>query len=414
MYLSELIKKPVRDSTGKKIGKLTDVLVSPACSYPVLKAITVDTLDKKIVNIPETHLYDLEKEIRLKSTLNDIRGYEIKKSDIRLREDVLDHQVVDIENKKVKRVNDIRLSLCSGFYHVIGVDIGFYGILKRFHVAGVAKPLGITPDDNIIAWKDIDTLNPDHYNLKLKECEKEIKKLHHADISEIVEQLSVNDSLTIFNSLDEETAADTLEHISPERQVSILEDMNNSHRAAKILGDMNPEHAADVLSDLSEEKAEELLDLMETEKSEDLRKLLKYPKNSAGGIMTTAYAHVDQNLTGGEVIEYLREIAKNVKPLYYVYVTSKNGELVGVASLREILLADPDQKITEFMNTLVIKADILDDQDDVAQKIAKYKLQALPVVEDDSILRGIITLDDVINIISPDLWKRKVPIIFGN
>jgi magnesium transporter len=412
LYLSELLKKPVIDSTGKKIGKLTDVLVSSEGSYPIIEAITVDTSNKKFISIPYTHISKLGNEIKLKSKFKDIPEYKIKKLDIRLSEDVLDRQVVDIEDKKIRRVNDIKLSPSHGYYHVIGVDIGFYGILKRLGVESIAKPFGVKSNENIIAWEDIDTLNKDYSTLKLKVPEQKIKKLHPADIAEIVDQLSLNESLNILNSLDDEAAADTLEEMSPERQVSLLEGME-SQRAAELLDEMDPDDAADVLGDLSEEKAEELLDLMEPEESNDLRKLLEYPENTAGGIMTTEYAYVDQDLTVREVMRSLREIAKDVETIYYVYITSKNGDLVGVTSLRDILLADPDKKITNFMHTHIIKADILENQEMVAQKIAKYNLLALPVVEDENKLRGIITVDDAIDIVLPVAWKKRVPRMFG-
>ena len=360
MYLSDLIKKSVTDSTGGKIGKLKDIIISPDSSDPNIKAITVDMHNKKIINIPCIDINDLEKNnITLKCTLKDISNYEIKLSDIKLAEDVLDHQVIDVEDKKVKRVNDIIISSIHGHYHAIGIDNGFYGILKRFRLASIAKPFGINPDDNIIAWENIDTLNTDYCDLKLKMPKQKIEKIHPADIAEIMEQLNVNESLNFFHCLDHETAAEVLKNISPERQVSLLEDMNGQH-AAEILDKMNPDHAADIIGDSSKEKAEELLELMEPEESKDIKKLLKYPKNTAGGIMTTEYAHVNQDLTSQEVMETLHEIAKTVETIYYIYVISRNGDLLGVVSLRDILLADPDKKITDFMHTLLIKADILE------------------------------------------------------
>ena len=414
LYLSDLIKKSVTDSTGKKIGKLKDIIISPDSSDPNIKAITVDISNKKIINIPCTHINDLEKNnIALKSILKDISNYKIKKSDIKLAEDVLDHQVIDIEDKKVKRVNDIIISSIHGHYHAIGINNGFYGILKRFRLAGIAKPFGINPDDNIIAWENIDTLNTDYCDLKLKMPKQKIEKIHPADIAEIMEQLSVNESINFFHCLDHETAADVLKNISPERQISLMDDMNGKH-AAEILDKMNPDHAADIIGDSTKEKAEELLNLMESKESEDIIELLKYPKNTAGGIMTTEYAHVNQDLTSSEVIESLHEMAKNVETIYYIYVTSPTEDLLGVASLRDILLADSDKKIKDFMQTLLIKADILEDLNEVAHKIAKYSLLAIPVVENDIKLKGIITVDDVVDIISPEVWKKKSPKIFGN
>jgi len=411
MYLSEIIKKPVFDGAGKKIGRLKDAIVSSEVSYPIIKAIIVDKTDKKTITIPYNYIDSISKETKLKTSLDEIMEYKIQNLDIRLWEDVLDRQVVDIEDRKVRRVNDIKISRSHGYYYIIGVDIGFYGILKRLGLESIAKPMRVKSNENIIAWADIDTLNQDYSKLKLKVPKQNIKKLHPADIAEIVDQLGLNESINILNSLDDEAAADTLEEVSPERQAYLLEGMD-SQRAAEILDEMDPDDAADVLGNLPEEKAEELLGLLEPKESKDIRILLKYPENTAGGIMTTEYACIEQDLTVGEVMKQLREIAKDVETIYYVYVVSKDGELTGVISLRDILLADPDKKISEVMITPVITVDILEEEEEVAQKIAKYNLLALPVVEDENRLKGIVTVDDAIDIVLPVAWKKRVPRMF--
>jgi len=412
MYLSDFIKKPVLSPSGKKIGKLTDVIVSSDHSYPIMKALEVSIPGNKTINISWRYVAKLGKEVILKYPLEEINDYTIQKHDIVLLKDVMDRQVVDIEGKKIRRVNDIKISPTNGHYHVIGVDIGVNGILRRLSLNRIAKPLGITSNEDLISWKDIDPVESDYSKVKLKVPKQKIKKLHPADMAEIVDQLGLNESLNILNSLDDESAADTLEEVSPERQVSLLEGMD-SQRAAEILDEMSPDDAADVLADLPEEKAEELLDLMEPEESDDLRKLLKYPENTAGGIMTTEFAYVDQDLTIKQVLDALRKMAEDVETIYYVYVISKKGDLVGVISLRDLLLSDPNSKVSEFMHTHIIKADVMEDQHEVAQTIAKYNLIALPVVEDETKLRGIITVDDAIDIVLPTAWKKRVPRMFG-
>ncbi len=412
MYLSNFIKKPVLSSTGDKIGKLTDVIVSSDHSYPIIKALKVNTSDKKSINISWNYIGKVGDGITLKYPLNKIDEYNIQKHDIILLKDVMDRQVVDIEGKKIRRVNDIKISPTNGHFHVIGVDIGVNGILRRLSLDRIAKPLGITSSEDLISWKDIDPVESDYSKVKLKVPKQKIKKLHPADMADIVDQLGLNESLNILNSLDDESAADTLEEVSPERQVSILEGMD-SKRAAEILDEMSPDDAADVLADLPEEKAEELLDLMEPEESNDLRKLLKYPENTAGGIMTTEFAYVDQNLTVKEVLDLLRQMAEDVETIYYIYLISKMGDLVGVISLRDLLVAEPENKVSNLMHTHIIKADVMEDQHQVAQKIAKYNLIALPVVENETKLRGIITVDDAIDIVLPTAWKKRVPRMFG-
>lgn len=412
MYISEFVKIPLVSPDGEKVGKIKDVVVSPHNSYPIIKALTVDTTDKKTMNISWKYLGEVDKKIILKYPLRDIKEHEIHENEISLFKDVIDRQVVDIEGKKVRRVNDLKISPTNGHYHIIGVDIGFNGILRRLGLGRIAKPLGISSKEDLISWKDIDALKSDYSKLKLKVSKQKIKKLHPADMAEIVDQLGLNESLTILNSLDDESAADTLEEVSPEKQVSLLEGME-SQRAAEILDEMSPDDAADVLADLPEEKAEELLDLMEPEESNDLRKLLEYPENTAGGIMTTEFAEVNQELTAQEVMDSLREIAKDVETIYYIYVVSKSGDLVGVTSIRDILLVDPETPIAEIMHTNIIKVNVMEDQHDVAQQIAKYNLIALPVVENENKLRGIVTVDDAIDIVLPTAWKKRVPRMFG-
>lgn len=412
MYISEFVKIPLVSPDGEKIGKIKDVVVSPHNSYPIIKALTVDTTDKKTINISWRYVGDIDKKIILKYPLRDIKEHNIRENEISLFKDVIDRQVVDIEGKKVRRVNDLKISPTNGHYHVIGVDIGFNGILRRLGLGRITKPLGISSNEDLISWKDIDALKSDYSELKLKVSKQKIKKLHPADMAEIVDQLGFNESLTIINSLDDESAADTLEEVSPEKQVSLLEGME-SQRAAEILDEMSPDDAADVLADLPEEKAEELLDLMEPEESNDLRKLLEYPENTAGGIMTTEFAEVNQELTAQEVMDSLREIAKDVETIYYIYVVSKSGDLVGVTSIRDILLVDPETPIADIMHTNIIKVNVMEDQHDVAQQIAKYNLIALPVVENENKLKGIVTVDDAIDIVLPTAWKKRVPRMFG-
>lgn len=411
MYLSELIKKPIFNHNGEKIGKLSDVVVSSEAPYPIIKSLIMNKTDKTQFKVPWNQIEELGKTIILKSDLKNISEYQTKKGDINLLRDVLDRQVVDIEDKKIRRVNDLKLSATNGYYHVIGVDIGIHGILRRLGLTRIVNTIGVKGQEDLIGWNDIDTIHSDYSKLKLKVPKQKIKKLHPADIAEIVDQLGLNESMTILNSLDDESAADTLEEVSPERQVSLLAGMD-SKRAADLLDEMSPDDAADLLSDLPEEKAEELLELMEPSESRDLRKLLEYPENTAGGIMTTEYVYVNQDLTAREVLNELRSVAQDVETIYYIYVKSNNGDLMGVISLRELLLAEPEKKISDFMHSDVIKVDVREDQYEVAKKIAKYNLIALPVVENEKKIRGIITVDDAIDIVLPTAWKKRVPRMF--
>jgi len=411
-FLSEIMKKTVVDLDGNKIGKFKDFIVSVNILYPLVEAVSIRTSGKKDILVSWEDVDHINKEIKLKVKLEDIKDYKLKKRDIKLVEDVLDKQVVDLEGKKIRRINDLQLSTTRGYYRLIGVDISFKGILRRLGIEKIASSLKINLQEDYISWMDVDVLESDISRLKLKVPEYSLKKLHPADIAEIVDQLSINDSITIINSLDDEVAADALEEISPERQVSLFEEMETK-RAADILEEMSPDDAADLIGELSDDRAQELLKLMDPEEAKDVESLLKYPEDTAGGIMTTEFASVKEGLTARETLNALREMAKEVESIYYIYILSNFNSLVGVMSLRELLLADPEQKIAEVMHRDIISVDVMEEEHDVAKKIAKYNLLALPVVKDENKIQGVVTVDDAIDIVLPTAWKKHVPRMFG-
>ena len=411
-FLSEIMKKTVIDLDGNKIGKFKDFVVSVNILYPLVEAISIRTSAKKDILVSWEDVDHINKDIKLKVKFEDIKVYNLKKRDIKLVEEVLDKQVVDLEGKKIRRINDLQLSTTRGYYRLIGVDISFKGILRRLGLEKIASGLKINLQEDYISWMDVDVLESDISRLKLKVPEYSLKKLHPADIAEIVDQLSINDSITILNSLDDEIAADALEEISPERQVSLFEEMETK-RAADILEEMSPDDAADLIGELSEDRAQELLDLMDPEEARDVESLLKYPEDTAGGIMTTEFAAVKEGLTARQTLNTLRKMAGEVESIYYIYVLSNFNSLVGVMSLRELLLAEPEQKITEFMHRDIISVDVMEEEHDVAKKIAKYNLLAVPVVKDENKIQGVVTVDDAIDIVLPTAWKKHVPRMFG-
>jgi magnesium transporter len=411
-FLSEMIKKPVVYKAGQTVGKLVDVVVSADRRYPKVKALSVLTTKGKTVAIPSEQIERLEDGMRLKVAADDVATYEKEEHEVLLAADVLDRQVVDVEGKKLRRVNDLKLARTNGSYRLIGVDIGATGLLRRLGIERMVERVGIHPEENYIAWTDVDSIRSDPMSVKLTVPKYNITQLHPADIAEIVDQLNLQEGLTLINSLDEEAAADTLEETSEERQVSLIEGMD-AERAADILEEMSPDDAADLLGDLPADRAEAILDLMEPDESEDIKELLEYPEDTAGGIMTNEFIAVNKEQTVEQALGEVRKAAKSVESIYYIYVTSNGNDLVGVTSLREILTAPAETKLATLMHTDLITADVREDQHEVARKIAKYNLLALPVVENANTLKGIVTVDDAIDIVLPTAWKKKVPKMFG-
>lgn len=399
-FISEILDKPVFDSNGKIIGKCKDCIVSAKRSYPVINAIVIRGNDKKDINIPWEYVTGSKNNIMLNTEFENVKKYYIGNRDIKLVENIFDKQLVDVEGKKIRRINDLEISPVDGRYRLIGVDVSFKGALRRLGLEKVASSLKINLQEDYIDWKDIDvsTSRDNVFNLKLNVHAYDLKKLHPADIADIVEKLSVKDSVTILNSFDDEVAADILEEISQENQACLLDEID-SRKAANILNKMSPDDATDLLSCLSDSKSDDLLGLMDPEESKDLKKLLKYPEDTAGGIMTTEAAAVFEELKAGEIIDKLKEIDKYSESIYYIYAQSKKGYLTGVTSLKQVLFADPDKALKDFMTKDVISVDVKENQLKVIETIAKYNLLAIPVIDNKNYLKGIVTVDDAIDLL---------------
>lgn len=230
--------------------------------------------------------------------------------------------------------------------------------------------------------------------------------LHPADIADIVEEMTADERLAVFDQLDVETAAETMEEIEPEMQAAIVGELDEQ-RAADILEEMDPDEATDLLQDLTEERREELIELMDEEEGADVEELLAYPEESAGGIMTTDFLAFPRDLTAGQAIERLRELQPDPALVYYLYVVDSEGRLDGNVSLRDLVVAAPETPLTTIMNPNVLKVDAATNKEDVASLIAKYDLLALPVVDARRRLIGSVTVDDVVDLMLPRGWKKR-------
>jgi Mg/Co/Ni transporter MgtE len=241
-----------------------------------------------------------------------------------------------------------------------------------------------------------------------------LARLHPVEIARLAEALSYHHGSEVVESLDDETAAETLEEMPAEHQARILGDMDQE-RAADILEWMSPNEAADVLGDLPEDIAEELLGLMESDEQADVAELLPYADDTAGGLMTTEFVTLPSELTVGEALARLRDMADTPNMIYYLYVVEaeESWKLRGVIALRSLIRADPAMPLEDVMRTEFQRAGPDETAKDVAQRIAEYNLLALPVVDEAGDILGIITVDDAMEILLPRDWRQRIPKLFG-
>ncbi len=411
LYLSQAIGRPVLDANGEPLGKVDDLIVAVGDRYPPVTGLVVAT-DQRRIFLPWSGVASFDGSgARLSGDTIDITRFSQRPDEILLRADLLDKQIVDIDGRKVVRVNDLRLDDVDGNLHLVAVDVGASGLLRRLGIEGaytiLARNLRLPTPERYIDWEDVDPVETSIASIRLRIPHAGLTELHPADLATIIDQLAPRDRAGVLAALDDEAVADAMEEMEPETQVEVLEGLA-PERAADILEEMSPDDAADLVADLSDSTRQELLGLMERDEAEELGGLLAHSEDTAGGMMTTEFVAVSADLTAGATIERLRELEPDAETIYYVYVVDADGRLVGVLSLRDLIVARPSMSIGEVMIDEPVAVNVRADRDGVAELVARYNLLAVPVVDDDGRLVGIVTVDDAIDTLLPANRRRRV------
>ena len=309
LYLSQILGRPITDLVGEKIATVKDVIVRYGSEdYPPVIGL-IARYRRRDFFMPQSKIKEFgEKGAKMNSTILDLTPFTRREGEVLLNKDVLDNQLIDVDGKRVVRVNDVQLIKVGRAWRVSGADISLQGFVRRL------MPQGFTGSSRVVEvldWADVGYLATDTATatVQLKSSKDKLSRLHPVEIAQLTETLSPIHRTEIVESLDDEIAADTLEEMSTEAQARILEEMDNE-RAADLLEEMSPDDAVDVLGEMDEEKAQELFDLMEVAERADVAELMSYEHDTAGGLIATEFVTFPKNLTVGEAIAELRQMAE--------------------------------------------------------------------------------------------------------
>ncbi|MEK7712695.1 MAG: CBS domain-containing protein [Nitrospirota bacterium] len=410
LFVSEILRKPVLDPRGEELGRVKDLVVVKGEPLPKISNLVIER-KRKLFNLPWSDLSIFNKRIIAANIYGArLQSYELSEKDLLVARDIFDKQIVDANGAKVVRVNDVKLEGLNTEAVLLAVDVGMRGIMRRLGVErggeDVMRLLRMHLPYNLISWNYIQPLEPKLTAISLTVPRQMVADLHPADLAAIISQVSHKEGAILFKGLDAETAAEALSELEPDTQAAIITGMDTD-KAADIIEEMPPDEAADVISDLSAEKAQEILGSLEKEDAEDIQELMGHEEDTAGGIMTNAFIAYRPDTSVKEAIESFRRDAEEVETVYYIYVTDAEEKLKGVVSLRKLLLSPPETKLSDIMVTKFKTVTPETDEMQVAGIISKYNLVALPVVDSEGFLLGIVTVDDIIDRILPPAAKHK-------
>ena len=401
-YLSNTLGMRVLDRKQAVVGSIADLEVATGEKFPVVTAVLVRTKrgitrvawhNVRGLGIAECTLKLADAELQPTASLGD--------TSMLLLNHVLDKQIVDIHGAKVVRVNDIELAESHGQLRVIAADAGFRSFMRRAGFAWLIHSMERMQHhkiaENSIPWSFVEPLGRDVRSVQVRATWKELSKLHPSDLADIVDDLDFNERDALFKALNDEQAADTLAELEDDRvKVTILERLGVA-RAADILEEMDPDDAADILQDTKAETQAAVLEEMEPEERADVKELLAYDEDTAGGLMTNDYLEIRQEMSAAGVIELLRREAPDTETVYYLYVIDDAGHLAGILSLRALIVAQPETVVGDIMQKRTVSVFVDDPKSKVGEIIGKYGYLALPVIDHEGILQGIVTVDDVLD-----------------
>lgn len=406
VYLTEILELPVVDSSGKTIGHVAEVAAAPAARPPrVALLLLKNGRSQPARAVPFEEVSSLSADqVHLRISGEAVQAFQPDDSLLYLRKDLLDQQIIDVNGKKVVRVNDLSLEERTvesrPELRIHAVDIGLGRAARRLLSGVVPRPwlrkLEARLHQSSISWEYVNLLEDNPLRrVKLNISHSVLGKLHPADLADIVEELSPKERRAIFQELDDTTAADALSEVEPRLQVSILESLDTA-RAAEILEEMPPDAAADLLGDLPKETSTEILLDLPKEEAEELGELLEFAEHSAGGLMTTDHIALQDETTVGEVRKLLANLPERSVSLTTIFLVDKTERYVGSVPVARLIIATAKQKLVDLKNErqLTISADATEHE--AIGMVDKYHLLALPVLDKEEHLAGVITVDDIV------------------
>jgi magnesium transporter len=409
LFLSRILRKKVTNADGQRLGLVIDLAAEFAEPYPLVTGFILKANRGKNLFLPCKDITMMGGDVcSTNISSNNLQEYKPQSGEVLLNSALMDKQVVDTNGARIRRVNDLQFLQAHHGLYLVHVDVGFRGLMRR---VGLTKAMDkilqmlfdYTLPNQLISWKFVQPLSsPDL--LRLNIAQNRLSQIHPADLADILEDLDIHQRTAVFQALDKETAAETLEETDPKIQVSLITDLNSA-QASDIIEEMSLSEATDLLADLPKAKAEGILKEMEKDIAEDVKELLAHPETEAGGMMTTSFLSFRPDISVRLAMETIRREGEDVDSLYYVYVTDEEDHLLGVVDLRDLLLASPEVTLADIMDKRIISVKLDDKEKTIAEHFAKYGVTAIPVVDDEEKMHGIIMFKNLLEIVAPDLGK---------
>ncbi len=408
IYFTELENLPTHDAKGEYLGRLVDLAINPSQNSFQVACFYVMSPKKTLMCIPHDQISTISvRAVQTSIPAAEILGAAPDEGLICIKKDVLDQQIIDVNDQKVVRVIDVDFDIQPNHKHtdlrIVAVNVGAAAAARRLLQGLFAKHrirtlTSILPTKTI-PWEFVNLIESDPARrVKLRISYNRLAELHPADLADILEELSRDEQRSVIESLDDETAAEAVSEIPTRMQVALLNSLS-ADKAADIVEEMAPDEAADVLQELAPETTAEVLAHMDAEEAEDVRELLGFEENTAGGFMTNEFIVLLETASVEASIEALKNFTGTLETIHAVYLVDQSLVLTKVVPLARLLISDKDAPLNTLVSDPVISVPFHADKKTVINMFHKYNLLTLPVVDDNERLLGVVTADDVLELV---------------
>jgi len=413
IFLSSVLDKTVINGHGREIGSLQDLVMVPGDSFPAVSHLLVQSSQGQgvVLSVPWQRIALFSRYvISVSGSFQSIPHYRRQEGEILLKRDILDRQIVDVNGAKVVRVNDVKLGSYQERLCVFFVDVGVRGLLRRMGFEHLGERIGSLFKHPLphyhISWEYVQPLEPNLAPITLNVASDVLKEIHPADLAQIISNIPPGNIQAVLDVLGTETAGEAIHELEPELRSRVISQLE-SGQASSILEEMNPDQAADVLGDLPQWKAQELLGLMDEGDAVEIQVLMEHEEDTAGGLMNSQFVATSGELNCEEALQVVRSRAGEVDNVYYLYVLDERQQLQGVVSLKNLLVGGEGTRVSELMTTGIKSVRVDSSPNEVLEVVAKYNLIAVPVLDQEEKMVGIITVDDILELFLPYALRRK-------
>jgi CBS domain-containing protein/sporulation protein YlmC with PRC-barrel domain len=408
VHLSSVAGSPLLDSTGERLGRVEDVIVRLDQGQERPPVIGLKArIGGRDSFVPIGRVQQLGPEqVKTSTTKLDLAQFERRPGEVLLRADVLDRSLINVTTARLVSAREVELVCQEGIWRVAGIDPSLRPRLWRF------LPRRFRGHDTehreFVAWSDMEPFVGHVPTSRLKLTQRRLARLHPAQIADLVEAASHEEGEEILEAVgqDKELEADVFEELDDEHQVEFLRERSDS-QAAALLGRMALDDAADLLLELPQERRLPILNLLVPTQQRKLRSLLGHNPSTAGGLMNPDFISVDGSAAVQEALERIRSSELGDQQASIVCVCDEHGKLLGALTLADLIRARPGEKLASLVDAPIPTVGAEEEMPEVARLMADYNLVALPVVDGDGRPVGIIAVDDVLELLLPEEWRRR-------